>query len=65
MVKFRKGFITVESFDTAEEAWRAALGPYADLLNSPKFKMQKKLGYKVTVAEMRGRYWVVVVPPGV
>lgn len=61
---FKKGQIPVESFDTSDEAWYAITHQYANLLNSPRFKEAKKLGYKLTVVFSKKRYWVVVNPPG-
>jgi len=62
---FKKDQIPVESFATADEAWYAVSHKYQNLLNSPKFREAKRLGYSIGVAESKRRYWVVVNPPGI
>lgn len=59
----KKEQVGLESFDSADEAWKVLMQKYMGPWNAGKFDTHRKLGYTLTVVSIKRRYWIVLNPP--
>jgi hypothetical protein len=59
----KKEDIGLESFSSADEAWKVLMKKYQGPWNAGKFDVHRKAGWTLTVKEIKKRYWIVIQPP--